>query len=65
MDNIRGVFIISEQVFHSTSIKKYTSWGWKAGSAVKSTNFSSRGEGFDSQHPYGGSQISLTPVPEI
>ena len=30
---------------------------------VKNTGCSSRGPEFDSQHPYGGSQSSLTPGP--
>ena len=36
--------------------------GWKDGSMVKSTVCSSRGPGFNSQHPHGGSQQSLTSV---
>ena len=32
------------------------------GSAVKSTYCSSRGPGFNSQHPHGSSQLSVTPV---
>jgi hypothetical protein len=35
----------------------------KDGIAIKSTGCSSRGQGFQSQHPYGGSQLSVTPVP--
>ena len=37
--------------------------GWRGGSAVKSTGCSSRGAGFNSQHPHGGSEPSVTPVP--
>jgi hypothetical protein len=37
-------------------------WGWRGGSEVKSTDFSSRGSRFESQHPHGGSQPSETPV---
>jgi hypothetical protein len=33
--------------------------GWRDGSAVKSTNCSSRGPEFKSQHPHGGSQPSV------
>jgi hypothetical protein len=33
------------------------------GSVFKSTGCSSRGPRFNSQHPYNGSQISVTPVP--
>jgi hypothetical protein len=36
--------------------------GWRDGSAVKSTGCSSRGPGFNSHHPRGGSQLSVTPV---
>jgi hypothetical protein len=33
--------------------------GWGDGSAVKSTDCSSRGPGFKSQQPHGGSQPSV------
>jgi hypothetical protein len=33
--------------------------GWRDGSAVKSTDCSSRGPEFNSQHPHGGSQPSI------
>jgi hypothetical protein len=33
--------------------------GWSDGSVVKSTDCSSRGPEFNSQHPYGGSQPSV------
>jgi hypothetical protein len=33
--------------------------GWRAGSAVKSTDCSSRGPEFNSQQPHGGSQPSV------
>jgi len=33
--------------------------GWRDGSVVKSTDCSSRGPGFKSQPPYGGSQLSI------
>ena len=38
--------------------------GWREGSAVKSTGHSCRELGFNSQHQYGSSQPSITPVPE-
>jgi hypothetical protein len=38
-------------------------WGWRGGSAIKKTCYSFRGLRFSSQHPYGGSQLSMTPVP--
>ncbi|CAO2590642.1 hypothetical protein LEMLEM_LOCUS5939, partial [Lemmus lemmus] len=44
-------------------IKTLTSWGWRDGSVVKSTDCSSRGPGFNSQHPHGSSQLSEDPVP--
>ena len=37
--------------------------GWRDGSAAKSTGCSSRGPGFNSQHPHGSLQLSGTPVP--
>jgi hypothetical protein len=36
------------------------SWGWRDGSAVRSTGCSSRVSEFNSQHPHGGSQPSVT-----
>jgi hypothetical protein len=36
---------------------------WRDGSEVKSTDCSFKGPGFASQHPHGGSQLSVTPVP--
>jgi hypothetical protein len=39
--------------------KKELLRGWRDGSAVKSTNCSSRGPEFNSQQPYGGSQPSV------
>ena len=36
----------------------------QGGSVVKSTDCSSRGPRFNSQHPHGGSQLSVAPVPE-
>ena len=35
------------------------SWGWRDGSAVKSTDCSSRGPEFNSQQLHGGSQPSV------
>jgi hypothetical protein len=34
-------------------------WGWRDGSAVNSTDYSSRGPEFNSQQPHGGSQPSI------
>jgi len=39
--------------------KKVRPEGWRDGSLIKSTNFSSRGLEFNSQHPHGGSQPSV------
>jgi hypothetical protein len=38
---------------------KQSSPGWSDGSAVKSTDCSSRGPEFNSQQPHGGSQLSV------
>ena len=38
---------------------KKKSGGWRDGSVVKSTDCSSRGSEFNSQHPYGGLQPSV------
>ena len=37
--------------------------GWRDGSALKSTDCSSRGPEFNSQHPHGSSHLSVTPLP--
>jgi hypothetical protein len=37
-------------------------WDWRDGSARKSVCCSSRRPRFNSQHPHGGSQPSVTPV---
>jgi hypothetical protein len=39
--------------------KKTSGEGWRDGSAVKSTDCSSRGPEFNSQQPHGGSQTSV------
>jgi hypothetical protein len=39
--------------------------GWRHGSVIKSTGFSSRGPRFNSQHPQGNSPLSLIPVPGL
>jgi hypothetical protein len=39
---------------------KIARMGWRGGSAVKSTNCSSKGPEFKSQQPHGGSQPSVT-----
>jgi hypothetical protein len=38
-------------------------WGCRYSSVVKSIGCSSRGPGFSSQYPHGGSQLHLTPFP--
>jgi hypothetical protein len=38
---------------------KHSHMGWRDDSEVKSTVCSSRGPGFNSQHPHGGSQPSV------
>jgi hypothetical protein len=37
--------------------------GWRDGSAANGTDCSSRGLEFNSQHPHGSSQLSVTTVP--
>jgi hypothetical protein len=44
---------------HLTTKSKVESRGWKNGSAVKSTDCSSRGPEFNSQQPHDGSQPSV------
>lgn len=36
---------------------------WRDSSVVKSSSCSSRRAGLSSQHPHGGSQVSIAPVP--
>ena len=43
--------------------QKLSKRDWRDGSVVKSTGYSSRGPRFNSQHPLGSSQQSVTPVP--
>ena len=43
----------------NTQLSKSQSLGWRDGSVVKSTDCSSRGPEFNSQHPHGGSQPSV------
>jgi len=40
-------------------VKILLCWGWRDGSAVKSTDCSARGSEFKSQQPHGGSQPSV------
>jgi hypothetical protein len=45
-------------------VKKLRKIDVRAGeSAIKSTTCSSRGTGFNPQHPHDNSQLSITPVP--
>ena len=44
--------------FQSSLLHYYGTWGWRDGSAVRSTDCSSRGPEFNSQLPHGGSQPS-------
>jgi hypothetical protein len=44
---------------HSIFSFETESWGWRDGSAVKSTDCSSRGSNFNSQQLQGGSQQSI------
>jgi hypothetical protein len=44
---------------HANKIYKIKNTGWRHGSAVKSTDYSSKGPEFNSQQPHGGSQPSV------
>ena len=44
---------------HTQFLLRVKQWGWRDGSAVKSTDCSSRGPEFNSQQPHGGSQPSV------
>lgn len=46
-------------------LHKILTGGWKDGLALESTGCSFGGPGFNSQHPQGGSQPFITPVPGI
>lgn len=48
--------------FLDGNFKKQNERGLRDGSTVKSTGDSSRGPGFNPQHPHGGSQPSLAPI---
>lgn len=50
-------------VFKDSNRKGYI-MGLEGGSKVKSTGCSYRGLGFNSQHPFSGSQPPVSPVPE-
>jgi hypothetical protein len=41
--------------------KKSIYQGWRDGSEVKNTSFSSKGLGFNSHHSHGSSQLIVTP----
>jgi hypothetical protein len=49
---------------NKSSHSKQKQQGWRDGSVIKSTNYSSRRSGFNSQHPHGSSHLSVPPVPE-
>jgi hypothetical protein len=46
-------------IFSISPIKKKKFRGWRDGSAVKSTDCSSKGPEFNSQQPHSGSQLSV------
>jgi hypothetical protein len=52
-------WMLGTQTLILTLVQKAFYGGWRGGSAVKSTDCSSRGPGFNSQPPHGGSQPSL------
>jgi hypothetical protein len=47
-------------IYHMEILKLRYLGGWRDGSAVKSTDCSSKGPEFKSQQPHGGSQPSIT-----
>ena len=49
----------SEMLKRCTEVSDFTIGGWRDGSAVKSTDCSSRGHEFNSQQPQGGLQLSV------
>lgn len=57
MGQYGGMVNVTDEV---TTNKLITDRGWRDGSGEKSTVRSSGGPRFDSQHPHGGSQPSLT-----
>jgi hypothetical protein len=50
-------------LLYSKLLKYLIFLGLERCSAVKSTACSSKGTWFDSQHPHGSSQLSVTPTP--
>ena len=44
---------------------KWLICGWRDGSEVKNTDYSSRGLRFNSKYPQGCSQLSVTPIPGV
>lgn len=49
-----------ENGFKGGRVEKISPGGWRDGSAVRSTDCSSRGHEFNPQQPHGGSQPSVT-----
>jgi hypothetical protein len=54
------IFTKIKTACYSKDVIKRIKQGWRDGSAVKSTDCSSRGPEFNSQQPHGGSQPSVT-----
>jgi len=51
----RKFFLWKKKGFNGSGMRKNeTEWGWRDGPAVKSTDCSSRGPGFNSQQPHDG-----------
>lgn len=66
VSNFTSVFLPLScvSVSGTVSFSLYQSFrSWRESSAIKSTHCSSRGLDFDSQQPYGRSQLSVLPVP--
>jgi hypothetical protein len=53
----------NQSALHETLSQKQEREAWRDGLVVKSTDSSCRGSRLESQHPHGGSQRSVTPVP--
>jgi hypothetical protein len=51
----RGIIIWAKpRIFWNKKVRR----GWRVGMVVKSTSYSSTGPKFNSQHPYGDSELS-------
>jgi hypothetical protein len=58
--NVAIILLARHKCLSWPSQKEY--WGWRDGLGIRSTGFSSRDSGFNSQHLCGSSHPSVTPV---